>query len=89
MSIFCLQETHGNWALLNKHFRLLLEDYWAFASFGPHNAGGVVVFVSKSVAPSFDCVSTQELVIGRVLRVELRGTLPQFWSQQLKVVCAR
>ena len=74
MRVFCLQETHGNRALLDKHFRLILRDYWAFHTFGKHNSGGIVTFVSKQIAPSFESVELDPIVEGRVLKNVIRGS---------------
>jgi len=65
--IFCVQETHGNWPLLNKHFRDILKDFWVFASFGAPNSGGVIVFVPKVLCPNRIQISDIEHFPGRSL----------------------
>ena len=72
LSVFCIQETHGDSALLQKHFKKILLDYWAFSSFGDNkNAGGVITFVSKRVCPNVSHADSEAVVIGRALRVTL------------------
>jgi len=73
LSAFCIQESHGNWTLLKKHFWLILRDFWVFASFGNPNAGGVIVFVSKSVAPDPESIHSEEILEGRAIRIHIQG----------------
>ena len=70
-NIFCVQEAHGNLALLNKHLRKLLVDYWVVSSFVGQGAGGVLVFVSKKSVPDFNSISCEVLFEGRVIRVAI------------------
>ena len=60
-------------ALLEKHFRLIRKDYWVFDSFGKHNSGGIVTFISKQLAPTSESVELDPIVEGRVLKTVIRG----------------
>ena len=83
MSIFCVQEAHGNEALLNKHLRKLTLDYWVFSSFLRQGLGGVLVFVAKRIAPNRELVSSEILVPGRVMKVTILNALDYPSKQQV------
>ena len=66
--IFCVQEAHGDWALLRKHLGDVLVKFWAFCTFyGSSNKGGLITFVSKEACPNFDDIHEEVFVQGRVL----------------------
>jgi len=70
--IFCVQETRGNWANILKHLRLILKDFWAFASFGD-SYGGIITFVSKQFCPLEEHISDTVLCVGRAHRISIKG----------------
>ena len=70
-TVFCLQETHGTEALLNKHFRRLLLDFWAFWSFGEKNNGGLIILVSKLAAPDRNFVVQEVIFPGRAMKITI------------------
>jgi exonuclease III len=70
-NIYCVQEAHGNFALLSKHLRKVLLDYWVFSSFLSQGMGGVLVFVSKKTVPDVKSISCEALFAGRVLRLAI------------------
>ena len=82
-SIFCVQEAHGNSALLNKHFRKLLLDYWVFSSFVGQGSGGVLVFVSKKIVPNQEDITSEVLVAGRVMRITISDPSDPSKGQQV------
>ena len=69
--ILCLQETHGDWCILRKQFRLELRNFWFFASFGARNVGGIVTFVSKDLVPDHSDISDTVLSVGRAHRISI------------------
>ena len=70
--VLCLQETHGDWSLLRKAFRLELRDFWVFASFVARNVGGIITFVSKKLVPLSTDISDTVISPGRVHRINIR-----------------
>ncbi len=84
-SIFCVQEAHGNEALLQKHFRKVLLDYHVFSSFlSGQGSGGVLTFVSKKNASNRECINSEALVCGRVLKITISN--PSFERSEQQVV---
>ena len=72
-NIFCVQETRGSWALIDKHLRLIRRDFWIVASFCESNAGGVITFIRKTTCPAESQLSNQVLVDGRAICTVLQG----------------
>ena len=73
--IFCIQETKGSWAMIDRRFRLIRRTHQVFASFSDKsiNAGGVIVLVSKKSAPLEECITHSAIIPGRVSRVLIQG----------------
>ena len=73
--IFCIQETKGSWAMVDRHFRLIKRTHWVFCYFSDKsiNAGGVIVLVSKKSVPLEGCITQDVIIPGRVSRVLLQA----------------
>ena len=70
--IFCVQESRGNWANILKHLRLLMRDFWVFASFG-EGYGGIITFVSKQFCPSECAILESVFIPGRAHKISIKG----------------
>ena len=70
--MFCVQESRGNWAHIRKHLRLLLKDFWVFASLG-EGYGGILTFVSKKFCPHESAISESVFVTGRAHKLTIKG----------------
>lgn len=64
-------------ALLLKHFRDTLLNFWVFSSFVSKNAGGVIIFVSKDCAPNESQIIPEVIIPGRALRLKICNPLGQ------------
>jgi len=73
--IFCIQETKGSLAMVDRHMRLIKRTHWVLCNFSNKsiNAGGVIVLVSKQSAPFEECITHGIIIPGRVSRVLIQG----------------
>jgi hypothetical protein len=72
-NVFCVQETRGSWALIEKHLGLIRRDFWIVVSFCESNAGGIITFIRKTTCPTESQLSNEVLVDGRAMCTVIQG----------------